>query len=57
MDRSERVGSAYFYIEREVLKTTLHVMHSHSSYELWPKFMKIQENLHGAVSRFPAYAP
>ena len=35
MDRSERVGSAYFYIEREVLKTTLHVMHSHSSYELY----------------------
>ena len=35
MDRSERVGSAYFYIEREVLKTTLHEMHSHSSYELY----------------------
>ena len=35
MERSERVGSAYFYIEREVLKTTLHVMHSHSSYEIY----------------------
>ena len=35
MDQSERVGSAWFYIEREVLKTTLHVMHSHSSYELY----------------------
>lgn len=35
MDRSERVGSAYFFIEREVLKTPLHAMHSHSSYELY----------------------
>lgn len=35
MDHSERVGSAYFFIEREVLKTTLHTMHSHSSYELY----------------------
>lgn len=35
MDRSERVGSAYFYIEREVLKVPLHAMHSHSSYELY----------------------
>ena len=35
LERSERVGSAYFYIEREVLKIPLHAMHSHSSYELY----------------------
>ncbi|MBO5867933.1 MAG: helix-turn-helix transcriptional regulator [Oscillospiraceae bacterium] len=35
LDHSERVGSAYFYIEREVLKLPLHAMHSHSSYELY----------------------
>lgn len=35
LERSERVGSAYFYIEREVLKMPLHAMHSHSSYELY----------------------
>lgn len=32
---SERIGSAYFYIEREVKKVPLHAMHGHSSYELY----------------------